>query len=112
MITDNEGAKELLKTYHKYVPEFSDYETIVFNNKLSNLETYLNGEWDNLIRLLLSLNLIDDEEIKMPALKKALGVFMAAYPVYRAYVDEPQCLTMISTCRFSVERHCKILSAL
>lgn len=88
VITDTEGSKELLKTYHKYVPEFSDYEAMVFKNKLSNLESYLNGEWDNLIRLLLSLNLIDDEEIKMPALKMALGVFMAAYPVYRAYVDE------------------------
>lgn len=88
LITDNKGSEKLLKTYRRYIPEWGDYDTVVFNNKLSNLESYLNGEWDNLLRLLLSLNLIDDEEIRMKELKMALGVFMASYPVYRAYITE------------------------
>jgi (1->4)-alpha-D-glucan 1-alpha-D-glucosylmutase len=88
VITDNKGSEKLLQIYNSYVPEFNDYDKMVFEKKLSFLEPYLNGEWDNLLRLLLSLSLIEDEEIKMPALKKALGVFMAAFPVYRAYVEK------------------------
>lgn len=87
VITDRRGAEKLLSVYNTYVPEFNNYEDIVFTNKLANLESYLNGEWDNLLRLLLSLNLVDDEEIRMADLKMALGVFMACYPVYRAYID-------------------------
>jgi (1->4)-alpha-D-glucan 1-alpha-D-glucosylmutase len=87
VITDNQGAEKLLALYHEYVPQYKDYEDIIFKNKFANLETYLNGEWDNLLRLLLSLNLIDDGEIRMPDLKMALGVFMAAFPVYRVYIE-------------------------
>jgi (1->4)-alpha-D-glucan 1-alpha-D-glucosylmutase len=88
VITDSRGSKKLLALYDTYGTGFNDYEKIVFENKLSNLESYLNGEWDNLLRLLLSLNLIDDEEIRLLDLKMALGVFMASYPVYRAYIDQ------------------------
>ncbi|PZR27668.1 MAG: malto-oligosyltrehalose synthase [Citrobacter freundii] len=88
LITDNRGSDKLLRFYQQLVPEFRDYDTIVFDNKLSNLDTYLNGEWDNLLRLLLSLNLVEDEEIKITNLKMALGVLMAAYPVYRAYIED------------------------
>ena len=87
LVTDKHGSAELLQFYQNLVPVFNDYEEMVFENKLSNLETYLNGEWDNLLRLLLSLSLIDDEEIKITRLKMALGVFMAAYPVYRGYIE-------------------------
>jgi (1->4)-alpha-D-glucan 1-alpha-D-glucosylmutase len=87
VITDRKGSEKLLAIYHEYVPQYSDYEDIVFKNKFANLETYLNGEWDNLLRLLLSLNLVDDGEIRLPDLKMALGVFMAAFPVYRVYIE-------------------------
>lgn len=87
VITDRKGSEKLVELYHKYVPEFRDYESLVFEKKLSFLETYLNGEWDNLLRLLLSLNIIDDEEMRTGRLKKAIGIFMAAFPVYRCYVD-------------------------
>jgi (1->4)-alpha-D-glucan 1-alpha-D-glucosylmutase len=87
LITDNRGSDSLLKFYEEMVPEYNDYDAMVFENKLSNLESYLNGEWDNLLRLLLSLNLIEDEEIKITRLKMALGVFMAAFPVYRSYIE-------------------------
>jgi (1->4)-alpha-D-glucan 1-alpha-D-glucosylmutase len=88
VITDRKGSEKLLAIYHEYVPQYKDYEDIVFKNKLANLETYLNGEWDNLLRLLLSLNLIDDGEISIADLKMALGAFMAAFPVYRVYIEK------------------------
>lgn len=88
VLTDSRGAEQLLKVYNRYAPKFNDYDAIVYNNKLDNLVTYLNGEWDNLLRLLLSLNLIDDQEIKMADLKMALGAFMAGFPVYRAYINQ------------------------
>ena len=87
VITDQHGAEKLVALYREYVPESRDYHDIVFANKFANLETYLNGEWDNLLRLLLSLNLVDDEEIRVQDLKMALGVFMAAFPVYRVYIE-------------------------
>jgi (1->4)-alpha-D-glucan 1-alpha-D-glucosylmutase len=101
LITDNRGSEKLLQFYQELVPEYHDYDAMVFENKLSNLETYLNGEWDNLLRMLLSLNLIEDEEIKITRLKMALGVFMAAFPVYRSYIDSlpvsPNDLELIAT---------------
>lgn len=87
VITNRKGSERLLAIYNQYVPQYKNYEDIVFKNKLANLETYLNGEWDNLLRYLLSLNLIDDGEIRIQDLKLALGVFMAAFPVYRVYIE-------------------------
>ncbi|RYF87657.1 MAG: hypothetical protein EOO00_12250, partial [Chitinophagaceae bacterium] len=43
VITDNKGSEKLLKTYNSYVPEFNDYEKLVFDKKLAFLEPYLNG---------------------------------------------------------------------
>jgi (1->4)-alpha-D-glucan 1-alpha-D-glucosylmutase len=88
VITDRKGSEKLLAVYNEYVPENKNYQDIVFNNKLANFDTYLHGEWDNLIRYLLSLNLVENEEIKIPPLKLALGVFMAAFPVYRVYIEQ------------------------
>jgi (1->4)-alpha-D-glucan 1-alpha-D-glucosylmutase len=88
VITDRKGSERLLAIYNEYVPENKSYKDIVFHNKLANFETYLNGEWDNLLRYLLSLNLVEDEEIRLPSLKMALGAFMACFPVYRVYVEQ------------------------
>lgn len=88
VLTDNQGAADLIEIYQNYVPENNDYEKMVYENKFDNLKTYLNGEWDNLLRLLLSLNLIEDEEIRMLQLKDALGAIMAGLPVYRLYISD------------------------
>jgi (1->4)-alpha-D-glucan 1-alpha-D-glucosylmutase len=88
VITDRKGSERLLAIYNEYVPDNKSYQDIVFHNKLANFETYLNGEWDNLLRYLLSLSLIEDEEIRLPSLKMALGVFMASFPVYRVYIEK------------------------
>lgn len=88
VITDRKGSEKLLALYREYVPQLYDYDEVVFRNKLANLESYLNGEWDNLLRLLLALNLADDGEMRLPDLKKALGAFMACFPVYRVYIED------------------------
>ncbi|MBO9657270.1 MAG: malto-oligosyltrehalose synthase [Chitinophagaceae bacterium] len=85
LITDTQGADKLLSIYQQYVPQEKDYHRTVYDNKLSNLENSLSGDWDNLLRMILSLQLIKDQEIELQKLKHALGVFMAAYPVYRSY---------------------------
>jgi len=86
VITDSKGSEKLLALYKSYVPQMADYDTLIFDKKYAFLENYFVGEWDNLMRLLLSLNIIE-EEVNPARLKRALGVFMAAFPVYRVYVD-------------------------
>lgn len=88
VITDRQGSERLRAIYNQYVPDNKEYADMVFNNKLSNLQSYLNGEWDNLLRLLLSLNLIEDDEIRISDLKMAMGIFMACFPVYRVYIEK------------------------
>lgn len=87
VITDRRGSERLRAIYNQYVPDNKDYAEMVYNNKFSNLQTYLNGEWDNLLRLLLSLNLIEDGEIRISDLKMAMGIFMSCFPVYRVYIE-------------------------
>ncbi|PZR28751.1 MAG: malto-oligosyltrehalose synthase [Citrobacter freundii] len=85
LITDTAGADKLLSIYQQYAPQEKDYYRIVFDNKLDNLRNSLNGDWDNLVRMILSLQLIKDHDPELSKLKSALGAFMAAYPVYRSY---------------------------
>lgn len=87
VVTDSKGSERLLQLYNELAPDFSDYEAIVFEKKFNFLGRYFNGEWDNLMRLLLSLDIIGDEEIRTGRLKNALGALMAAFPVYRVYTD-------------------------
>lgn len=88
VLTDMKGAEKLLAFYNLQAPDFQDYYDIVFNKKFSFLEKYMRGEWDNLMRLLFSLNIIDDRSIRQEELCQALGTFMAAFPVYRVYIDQ------------------------
>ncbi|MDI3322321.1 malto-oligosyltrehalose synthase [Pinibacter sp. MAH-24] len=88
VLTDMNGAEKLLTFYHQHAPDFQNYYDIVFDRKFSFLEKYMHGEWDNLFRLLLSLNIIENKSIKQEELHQALGTFMAAFPVYRVYIDQ------------------------
>ncbi|MDH7462254.1 malto-oligosyltrehalose synthase [Chitinophagaceae bacterium 26-R-25] len=88
VLTDMKGSEKLVSFYNQHAPDFQNYYDIVFDRKFSFLEKYMRGEWDNLIRLLLSLNIIEDRSIKEEELHQALGTFMAAFPVYRVYIDQ------------------------
>ncbi len=88
VVTKMNSSEKLLSFYKKLVPEFADYDDTVFKNKFSFLDKSMHGEWNNLLRLLFSLNIIDEREICHEDLKQALGVLMAAFPVYRIYINE------------------------
>jgi len=88
VLTDMKGSEKLVSFYNQHAPDFQNYYDIVFDRKFSFLEKYMRGEWDNLFRLLLSLNIIEDRSIKQEEQHQALGTFMAAFPVYRVYIDQ------------------------
>jgi (1->4)-alpha-D-glucan 1-alpha-D-glucosylmutase len=88
VLTDMKGSEKLVAFYNQHAPDFQNYYDIVFDRKFSFLEKYMRGEWDNLVRLLLSLNIIEDKSINHEEIHQALGIFMAAFPVYRVYIDQ------------------------
>lgn len=87
LITDSSGAHKLESLYRQYVPDEKDYYQIVFDNKFNNLKNSLHGDWENLLRQLLTVKSVKAHNVDTEKLKQALGVFMAAYPVYRAYIE-------------------------
>jgi (1->4)-alpha-D-glucan 1-alpha-D-glucosylmutase len=84
LLTDAEGSRRLLNFYCKEIIKLSDYKTIVYNRKLNFLYRYMGGELDCLLHMALVLA----HELDPGRLKHALAVWMAAFPVYRAYPDE------------------------
>jgi len=87
ILTDKEGSDKLITFYKDFTGLHETYETIVYDKKHTFLYRYMLGELDNLMTLLDKLFLID-EGIDHALLKDALGVFMAAFPVYRIYPDQ------------------------
>lgn len=86
LFTDKAGAKQLLDYYRTLVPELPSYRQLVAKNKKMILETYMAGEWDNLLYYLTALNL--DGNLERSRLKQALAQLMVALPVYRIYPEE------------------------
>ncbi|MDB5231250.1 MAG: malto-oligosyltrehalose synthase [Chitinophagaceae bacterium] len=87
LLTSREGGEKLKSFYKDITNHHEDYETLVYNKKLSFLQNYMNGEWDNLIHLIREKHLIPDENISADMLRESLGCFMAAFPVYRVYPE-------------------------
>lgn len=85
LLTNRSGARKLLHFYKEIVPDMPAYRTLIFDNKRLILETYLQGEWDNLVRLFLSSGLSND--FNEGRIKAAIGLFMLSLPVYRIYPD-------------------------
>lgn len=88
VLTDMQGSEKLVNFYNEHTPEFQNYYDIVFDRKFSFLKKYMRGEWDNLMRLLLSLDIIEYRSLKHEDIYQALGTLMAAFPVYRVYIDQ------------------------
>ncbi|MDO6391667.1 malto-oligosyltrehalose synthase [Pontibacter sp. BT731] len=85
LYTDAEGERKLTQVYRRLVPEAPlDYEGLVYEKKLLILENYMQGELQNLLRLLR------DSEL-LPASSEdknwhhALATLLASFPVYRIY---------------------------
>ncbi|MBO9204356.1 MULTISPECIES: malto-oligosyltrehalose synthase [Niastella] len=87
LLTDITGARQLKTYYQTLFPKTPDYKTIIFEKKRNFLETYMVGEWDNLVRRLYTLQLVP-ETVKSEDTKQALALFMCCLPVYRLYPGE------------------------
>lgn len=88
VLTDINGSEKLVLFYEQIAADFKNYYNIVFDKKFSFLKNAMHGEWNNLYRLLLSLKIVDNTIIEQNDLQKALGIVMAAFPVYRIYINE------------------------
>jgi (1->4)-alpha-D-glucan 1-alpha-D-glucosylmutase len=86
LMTSRKGAKEILSFYRELVPQLPPYKELVRINKQLILERYMAGEWENLNRFFIQSGLNNPSE--PGRIKKALGVFMIALPVYRIYPDK------------------------
>jgi (1->4)-alpha-D-glucan 1-alpha-D-glucosylmutase len=87
LLTNTEGARQLKRYYQSLFPRTPDYKTIAFEKKRHFLETYMGGEWNNLVRSLYTLRLVP-ENMKPEEVKQALALFMSCMPVYRLYPGE------------------------
>ncbi|OQP46272.1 malto-oligosyltrehalose synthase [Niastella yeongjuensis] len=87
LLTNTEGARQLKYYYQTLFPATPDYKTIVFEKKRHFLETYMVGEWNNLVRLLYTLQLVP-ATVKPEEVKQALALLMCCMPVYRLYPGE------------------------
>ncbi|WP_299988876.1 malto-oligosyltrehalose synthase [uncultured Pontibacter sp.] len=85
LYTDAEGEKKLTDIYHHLVPEAPlDYEKLVYEKKLLILENYMQGELQNLLRLLRDCELIP-ASTEDKNWHHALAILLASFPVYRIY---------------------------
>lgn len=86
VLTSREGAEKIRQFYTTFTGNQRPYRQLVFANKLSFLEKYLHGEWDMLSHLLSELQLLPPS-YNTDKLRRALGIWMAAFPVYRLYLQ-------------------------
>jgi (1->4)-alpha-D-glucan 1-alpha-D-glucosylmutase len=87
LLTDKEGCEKILSFYKALVPETKPYQDIVYEKKFSFLHSQMGGELDNLMTLLKELKLTDNANLEEESIKKALGILMSSFPVYRIYPD-------------------------
>ncbi|WP_029036209.1 malto-oligosyltrehalose synthase [Salinimicrobium xinjiangense] len=85
LLTDQKSEQEFTEAYESIDPKNSDYNDLVYHQKLFILNERMGGEYANLWNLGLKLNLFEEEA---NAEKEALGNFLAGFPVYRIYPEE------------------------
>ena len=85
LLTDKKGAEKLLSFYKELVPQSQSYEDIVFQKKHTFLYSQMGGELDNLLHLAKELKLFPIASFSQDSFKKALGILMSSFPVYRIY---------------------------
>jgi (1->4)-alpha-D-glucan 1-alpha-D-glucosylmutase len=85
VLTDQEGAEKLRRFYHAFTVWNSSYDELVFRSKRNFLYSQMLGELDNLMDLLLTLGLTEQITLEQKRIKKALSLFLSAFPIYRIY---------------------------
>jgi len=86
VLTDQHGAEEIVAFYSDFIHDRIDYDAMVFDKKHTFLYSQMQGELDNLMDLIHTLHLLTPETDRAH-FRKALGIFMAAFPIYRIYPD-------------------------
>jgi (1->4)-alpha-D-glucan 1-alpha-D-glucosylmutase len=81
-----ENEEALTKLYHEFIGCEPDYTQLLYDEKKKNLEGHMAGEIAYLAHLAMQLS-PGDGPPKAEALRSALTALMAAFPVYRTYVD-------------------------
>jgi (1->4)-alpha-D-glucan 1-alpha-D-glucosylmutase len=85
LYTDATGERKLTGIYHRLVPDAPlDYENLVYEKKLLILENYMQGELQNLLRLLRDSDLLP-ANLDDKTWHHALATLLASFPVYRIY---------------------------
>jgi (1->4)-alpha-D-glucan 1-alpha-D-glucosylmutase len=85
LLSSKAGGEKLLNFYKELVPGTPEYEEMVFAKKHHFLFDQMGGELENLLHLAEDLKIFEHKQYNREALKKALGVLMASFPVYRIY---------------------------
>ncbi|MCJ8164560.1 malto-oligosyltrehalose synthase [Pontibacter sp. E15-1] len=84
LYTSGSGRRKLTGIYSRLVPNAdTNYEQLVFEKKMFILDNQMQGELQNLLRLLQERHLIPLEPAEEWG--KALGVLLCAWPVYCIY---------------------------
>ena len=86
VLTDQEGAEEIVAFYFEFIKNKIDYDAMAFDKKHTFLYSQMQGELDNLMDLANTLHLLNPETNHV-RFRKALGIFMSAFPIYRIYPD-------------------------
>lgn len=86
VLTSREGSEKIHQFYTSFTGADQPYRQMVFRNKYAFLEKYLRGEWDTLVSELIGWQLLPPS-FNTEKLRRALGIWMAAFPVYRIYPE-------------------------
>jgi (1->4)-alpha-D-glucan 1-alpha-D-glucosylmutase len=84
VLTSREGAEKIHRFYTAFTGMEQPYRQLVYRNKYHFLEKYLRGEWDTLVHELIGWQLLPPS-FNTERLRRAMGIWMAAFPVYRIY---------------------------
>ena len=87
LFTDPQGEQSLLTYYATWKPVLANYEALVYQNKRYILHHRMQGELDNLMRLLEQSQVLSDDTLvsQHDMVKEALANLLIAFPVYRIY---------------------------
>jgi malto-oligosyltrehalose synthase/4-alpha-glucanotransferase len=89
LLTRSDNYPVLEKFYRKITGIRDDVKDIIYNKKKFILTKSMNGELENLGRLLDESSLIIfDEDVTKEKMKEAIGEFLVLFPVYRIYSDD------------------------
>ncbi|GHA79696.1 malto-oligosyltrehalose synthase [Pontibacter akesuensis] len=84
LYTSGKGRRQLTEIYRRLIPNApTNYEQLVYDKKMFILTNYMQGELENLLRLLQERKLIPLEP--KDTWRKALATLLTAWPIYCIY---------------------------